>query len=363
MILQNDFHSPWVLYFLILPLIYFVLSFRKNKNGVKGILFSGLENLKELPKSTRQKLFWTMPFLRMLGMSLLIVAAARPREGQTFEEITSDGIDIMLTLDLSGSMQHLDLLNKKELNEVGKYNPEKFFKSGTINKYSRLGQAKKVIEQFVDKRKNDPLGLVVFSGSAMTRCPLTIDYGILKQLLKSVDHKTIAEPGTAVGDALMTSIQRLKGSKAKSKVVVLLTDGANNAGRVHPEKAASVAKALGVKVYTIGIGRHDGKTLWMGQNVFTGETFWQNHVLPPEERVDEQALINIAESTEGKYYRATNVKELESIYAEIDQLEKTKIETYTFTKYHEKFFPYLLWGALLLLVELLLAQTLLRRLP
>ncbi len=361
--LANRFQTPWVLGFLILPLIYFIQVLVLKRNTHRAVRFSGVNDLKGLPITLRQRIFWLLPFLRMLGLSLLIVAAARPRLGQTYEQVTSEGVDIMLTLDISGSMQHLDLLSRSELNQIGRKDPKTFFESGEINKYSRLGQAKKVIDRFIDQRKADPMGLVIFAGRSMTRCPLTVDHGVLKMLLTEVDHQTIPQSGTAVGDALMTSIQRLKESKAKSKVVVLLTDGANNAGRIHPEKAAAVAKAVGIKVYTIGLGRKDGKTLWFGQNPFTGELFWTNQVLPPEEQVDEESLVNIAKVTGGKYYRAVNVEELEKIYEEIDALEKTEIETYTFTKYHEKFFPWLLWGSVLLLIELFLSHTWLRRLP
>ncbi len=219
------------------------------------------------------------------------------------------------------------------------------------------------MSEFIDNRKTDRLGLVVFAGRAMTQCPLTVDYGILQNLLETANHKTIPAQGTAIGDALMTAVQRLQKSKAESKIIVLLTDGASNAGQIHPEKAAAVAKAMGVKVYTVGVGRRDGRTLWLNQNAFTGESYWTEKTLPPEEMVDEKALQSIAKQTGGKYFRANNTKELQDIYSEIDELEKTEVETYTFTKYHELFFSWLLAGALLLLIELLLAYTRLRKIP
>ena len=361
--LGNDFHSAWVLWgLLVLPLVFW-RDYVKHKKAGLALGYSDGELLKKLPISMAQRLRPILIVLRMSALACLIIALARPRMGETFEEITSEGVDILLTLDLSGSMQHLDLLGRKELQKISRKDPERFFKSGEIHKYSRLGAAKKTISEFIEKRQTDRLGLVVFAGRAMTQCPLTVDYGILQNLLEATSHETIPVQGTAIGDALMTSVQRLKESKAESKVVILLTDGANNAGKIHPEKAAAVAQAIGVKVYTIGVGRKDGRTLMPGQNVWTGEVFWDEKTLSPEEMVDEEVLISLAEKTGGEFFRASNKKQLEDIYTEIDELEKTEVETYTFTKYHELFFPWLLAGVLLFFLELILAHTRFRTLP
>lgn len=270
----------------------------------------------------------------------------------------------MLALDVSGTMDFLDMLGSVEQAKLGVMNADKMYRSGEYKQYSRMGYAKKVMETFINKRTDDRMGLTVFASSAFTQCPLTTDHGVLIDILRAVNDSTLGEGrGTAIGDGLMDALVRLRDTKAKSKVVVLLTDGANNSGSIQPQMAAEVAKALGVKVYTIGVGKKSGSFLWFQQNPFTGELGWGEVEIPPDGGVDEPLLRNIADMTGGAFYTAKNPKELEQIYDNIDKLEKTEIQSWSYARYTEEFYPLLLIGALFLLVELLLMNTRFVRVP
>jgi Ca-activated chloride channel homolog len=372
------FHTPEILWaFLILPLLaalYFYREFHKKSRKKAAIQFSNLELIKGLPKSTKLKLRHSLFLLRLISLAFLIIALARPQYGESFEKVSTHGVDIVLAIDVSGSMQAMDLISKRELSKVTNTDVERFYKKGMDLHYSRLGVAKRVVSDFIDKRKSDRIGLVVFAGESQTQCPITLDYNVLHQIIKPLKYPrrnskggvipgTVNQDGTAMGDALMTSINRLKKNPtaAKSRVIILLTDGRNNAG-FNPEKAAQVAQSLGIKVYTIGIGKARG-TYPVPTQSFFGGLSWGEQEIDKNSSVDGMTLEKIARLTEGQFYRATNQKELAQIYDQIDALEKTKIESNTITKYHEQFFIWLLLGVAFFFFELLIRYTYLRKLP
>ncbi len=271
--------------------------------------------------------------LRVLAVALLTVALARPQSGNERRDVETEGIDIMLALDVSGSMKAED------------FKPE-----------NRLRVAKDEIDKFIDKRTNDRIGLVVFSRSSFTQCPLTLDYGVLKGFLAQVDFGMI-EDGTAIGLALANSVNRLMNSEAKSKVIILLTDGVNNVWEIDPLTAANIARTMGIKIYTIGIGK-PGNAMYPVDDPIFGKRY----VYLPNE-IDEESLGKIAETTGGKYFRARTEDELDRIYSEIDQLEKTKVKVHEYIQYKELFFGWMMAGFALLVAEMVLSQTYFRKIP
>jgi Ca-activated chloride channel family protein len=271
--------------------------------------------------------------LRLLVLALVIVALARPQTGRSKHTTYSEGIDIMLVLDTSGSMQAQD------------FEPR-----------NRLHVAKEVLKEFIAKRPQDRVGLVVFSADAMTQCPLTLDHTLLAKLVDGVDFGML-DDGTAIGVGLATACNRLRASKAKSKVVVLLTDGQNNAGMVDPATAARVAASMGVKVYTIGVGTRGRAPIPIDDPVFG------RRLISVEVDIDEVTMRKIAELTGGRYFRATDTEELVAIYHQIDQMEKTKVESETFVEYTDRFVWLVLPALGLLILELGLAETVLRETP
>ncbi len=271
--------------------------------------------------------------LRLLVLALVIVALARPQTGRSRHTEYAEGIDIMLVLDTSGSMQAQDFEPK-----------------------NRLHVAKEVVKEFIGKRKQDRIGLVVFAADAITQCPLTLDYGLLDKLVDSVDFGML-DDGTAIGVALATACNRLRTSEAKSRIVILLTDGQNNAGMVDPTTAARVAAALGIKVYTVGVGTRGRAPIPIDDPVFG------RRLVSVDVDIDETTLRKIAELTDGKYFRATDREELYEIYDRIDKLEKTKVESETYVEYTDRF-PWFVIPALgLFLLEFGLEQTVLRETP
>lgn len=358
------FRNPeaFILLLLIPVLVYLhIRSLNKQKITIK---FPALNLARKAQSGWMLKVRRWLPILRWLAFAFFIVALARPQSRQHLEESNTEGVDIMLVMDVSGTMDFLDMLGPVEQAKLGVMNADQMYRSGEYKQYSRMGVAKRVIEDFIGKRPDDRMGLTVFASSAYTQCPLTTDHGVLVDILRGVNDSTLSDGrGTAIGDGLMDAIVRLRDSKAKSKVIVLLTDGANNSGNIHPLRAADVARAMGVKVYTIGLGKQSGSFLWFRQNPFTGELNWDEVEIPPDGGADVKLLKTMAEGTKGKFYLARNPKELENIYAEIDQLEKTEIESFTFTKYSEEFYPLLLIGAFLFLLELVLLNTRFTRVP
>jgi Ca-activated chloride channel family protein len=271
--------------------------------------------------------------MKTIAIGLLIVVLARPQSKTSWKNITTEGIDIVLTMDISGSMLSKD------------FQP------------NRIEAAKRVALEFIDARQNDRIGLVVFSGESFTQCPLTTDHAIIKNLMGDIKTGMIAD-GTAIGVGLATAVSRIKDSKAKSKVIILLTDGVNNMGAVAPETAAEIAKAFGVRVYTIGVGTI-GKALAPVAMYPNGQYIYD--YVPVD--LDEKMLSNIAEITGGKYFRATGNDKLVAIYKEIDRMEKTIVEERKHTRRTEEFFPYALAAGILLLLDFTLNNTILRSLP
>lgn len=360
------FQNPeafWLLVFVPVLIALYVYRQHKRKSTIK---FPALSIARRAVPSRRVRLRHIVPALRLAALCCFVVALARPQNAMEVEYTNTDGVDIMLALDVSGSMGTLDMLTRAEQAKLGVMNAERILNSGEYWKYSRMGYAQGVIADFIQKRHSDRIGLSAFGSRAVTQCPLTLDYGSLLEILKVTDElakDSIIAGRTAIGDGLMNALARLQKSEAKSKVVVLLTDGRDNASVISPVRAADVAQSLGVKVYTVGVGKRRGKILAFQQNPWTGEISWGERDITPEEEVDESTLKEVAAKTGGKFYRAENKEQLEEIYSEIDQLEKTEIETVAYARYAEKFYPWLLAGALLILLELLLANTRFVRIP
>ena len=323
---------PWFLLFLI-PLIFIFL--RGGRSGGR-IRFSSVATIKLLIKRHRFHPRQMLLLLRFLALALLIVALSRPQAGKKFTEVKSEGVDIILLLDTSGSMKALDFVEEGE-------------------RVDRLTVVKKVVSEFVKKRAADRMGLVVFGEDAYTQCPLTLDHGILIDFLEKTEIG-MAGDATSIGDALAIGVKRMKDLKAKSKILILLTDGRNTAGEIHPLKAAELAKAFDLKVYTIGVGTN-------GKAPFLVDTIFGKRYVYQDVDIDEDTLKKIAEATGGLYYRATDTESLKKIYNEIDSLEKTEIRSKEYTEYNEMFHSFLIWGIFLLLIEIFLSQTRLRKIP
>jgi Ca-activated chloride channel family protein len=274
----------------------------------------------------------------VLAVLLLMLGMARPQTGRTHNKVRTEGIDIVLVVDTSGSMQALDL------------------DRGPIERRrNRLQVVEEVVERFVKKRDNDQIGLVVFGTEAFTQCPLTLDHGIIASFLERIEIGMAGEQ-TAIGSALGTAVKRLKESQAKSKVVVLLTDGRSNAGSLSPRKAAEVAETFGVKVYTIGAGTR-------GQAPLIVDSFFGKQVVYQDVEIDEKTLTEIAERTGGAYFRAEDATALQAIYDQIDEMEKTEITMHSYMEYNEQFRWFVYPALGLLLAEVLLLGTRFRKLP
>lgn len=320
-----------------IPMIWVYI--RRERRYRPTVRFSGLAMVKQLRSSAAVRARHLLFVLRLAGIALLAFALARPQRGHTEEETTTHGVDIMLVLDVSTSMKALDFKPK-----------------------NRLFVATETLKEFIGKRTHDRIGLVVFAGRSYTKCPLTLDYDVLMQLIDDIRFGEL-DDGTAIGTAIATAANRLKESTAKSKIMILSTDGANNAGTISPEVAAQAAGKLGIKIHTIGVGKR-GRVPYPFEYVhpFTGERVTKVEMVDNVE-VDEQSLTDVAAATGGKYFRAHNSEELAEIYGLIDQMEKTEIRTKSYTTYSEHFFAWLLAGFVVLLVELILANTRFRRIP
>ncbi len=315
---------------VIIVAIYF--HFFKKKVRPSSIRYSDLSWYKLVKKPAFNKRNIVV-ILRLLALAILILALARPQSGSTSRDVESEGIDIMLALDISGSMQAED-----------------------FKPHNRLYAAKEVIREFIRERSSDRVGLVVFAKESVTQSPLTNDYSVLETFLNQVEIGQI-EDGTAIGLGLATSVNRLRYTPGKSKIIILLTDGNNNAGQIEPLTAAELASILGIKIYTIGAGR-PGESYFNAQDPATGRS-----VLYRLPELDEKILREIARQTGGEYFRAKDEEALASIYKQIDEMEKSKIKVKEYTQYAE-LFPYFLWAGLgLILIETILNQTILRKLP
>jgi len=326
-----EFANPkllWLLLLVPLAIIWYILRHKKQEASVT---FSDLKGMVKLPRTWKAWFRHLLFGLKMAALALLIVALARPQSSSTNSTSNIEGIDIVMAMDVSGSMLACDL------------------------KPDRLTAAKEVASNFVKDRPGDRMGLVIFSGETFTQVPLTTDHGVMLNMLAEMKNGLI-EDGTAIGDGLATAISRLKDSEAISKVIILLTDGMNNAGSVDPYTAAEIAKLYGIRVYTIGVGTY-GMAPYPAKTPF-GTTVMQQIKV----EIDEKLLTTIANSTGGKYFRANNNKKLDEIYQEIDKLERSKIEVTEFRRLHEEFYPLVAWALALLLLEFLLRKTIFRTL-
>jgi Ca-activated chloride channel family protein len=322
-------------YFLFLLVIIPLIGwwyFQKQKGRGATLRFSHLSVIKNVHSISAVRARHILFIMRFLVLSLLILAFARPQSGIKGEEVITEGIDIVLVMDVSSSMLAEDI------------------------KPNRVEATKQVAAEFIKGRKNDRIGMVVFSGQSFTQCPLTIDYGILLNFLDQIKVGMI-EDGTALGMGLATGVNRLRNSEAKSKVIVLLTDGRNNRGEIDPITAAQTAQAFDIKVYTIGAGTR-GSALYPVNDPFFGKRY-----VPMQVDVDEETLQKIASLTQGEYYRATDRQSLEKIYQEIDTMEKTEIKVKEYTRYSELFFYFLGAALFLLMGEVVLANTRFRKIP
>ena len=330
-----SFAHPWVLWFLLLlPLLALL---RGRWGGTPGILFSSTSLVLAVGKKRRSKAGAMLASLVLAAMALLIIALARPQFGRTLEHVTASGVDIMLALDVSGSMIAEDYT-------IGS------------SRANRIDVVKKVTQQFIEARPNDRIGIIAFAGRPYLVSPLTLDHD---WLIRNLDRVKIGlvEDGTAIGSGLASAVARLKDRDSKTKIIVLLTDGANNAGKVQPLTAAEAGRALGIKIYSIGAGSNGPVPVPM-KDPF-GRTVYQKVVFD----FDEKLLEQIAKIGEGKYFRAADTRSMDATFREIDRLEKTKIEVEKTAEYRD-LFPWLLFPALLLLAaEAVLSRTLWSRLP
>lgn len=322
------FAHPWVLTLLLILPIYFWWHRKSTSTQNPTFRLSSTKGLNSTQKPWRVKLLSFMLPLRLICLAAIIVVMARPQSSNVNELMDSDGIDIVLSLDVSGSMLAEDL------------------------KPNRIEASKEVAAQFIKERPTDRIGLVVFSGESFTQCPITIDHNVLLEQLKTIKSGMLLD-GTAIGMGLATAVDRLRNSKAKSKIIILLTDGVNNTGLIDPATALEIAKAFKIRVYCIGAGTR-------GEAPYPVQTPMgiQKQMVPVE--IDEALLKNIAQQTGGKYFRATNNNSLRAIYKEINAMEKSKIEIQSFKHYTELFLPFGILALIALLLELLLRNTVLK---
>lgn len=321
-----EFASPNFLFgLIIIPLLIIWYIFSCNKQQA-FLRFSDTSFFDKLPRSWKSYLRHIVFALNIAALSLFIIALARPQSSSKNTKVNVEGIDIVLAMDISSSMLAADL------------------------KPDRLEAAKAVASDFVNGRPGDRMGLVVFSGETFTQVPLTTDHGMMLNMLKDMKCGML-EDGTAIGDGLASAVSRLKDSEAISKVVILLTDGDNNAGSIDPVMAAEMAKLFGIRVYTIGAGTR-GTAPYPVQTPFGGIQYQQVPVT-----INDELLQQIANDTGGKYFRAESKEKLQQIYDEIDKMERSKIKVNEFKRLHEEFYPFVIWGIALLVLSFLLKNT------
>jgi Ca-activated chloride channel family protein len=324
-------------YLLLLLLLLPLLALLRGRPGAPpAFVYSSVQLVAGLGQTTRSRTGQLLAAMRLLGLALFIVALAQPRFSRSETKITASGVDIVVTMDLSGSMESEDFQLRGQ-------------------RVNRLTMAKAVLRKFVEARPNDRIGLVAFAGKAYIACPLTLDHDFLDQNLERLKLHMI-EDGTAIGSGLTAALNRLSELPSKSKIVILMTDGQNNAGKIQPLTAAEAAQALAVKVYTIGVGTR-------GQAPIPVMVFGQKRYQMVPVDIDETTLEKIASMTGGKYYRADNAERFAQIYAEIDKLERTEADVKKFTHHRELFQFVIVAGLFVLALEQLLKHTVWRRLP
>ncbi|MCQ2251458.1 MAG: VWA domain-containing protein [Bacteroidales bacterium] len=320
----------WLLPILLVGLG--VWYFFKLRNFNPTLKVGNLSDFGPRRITPRLILSWLPPVLNFLIIALMVIAIARPQTTSTDEKVEKEGIDVILAMDISGSMEACDF------------------------KPNRLEASKQVASEFIQARENDRMGIVLFSGESFTQCPLTTDRATLVNLMQQIKNGII-DDGTAIGLGLANSVARLKDSDAKSKVVILLTDGMNNCGQIEPITAAEIAATYGIRVYTIGVGTN-------GTAPFPVTDMWGRKTYQDMEvDIDESTLRKISAITDGKYFRATNNQALKEVYQQIDKLEKTKMESMTISHANDLFHPFLVWAMILMMANILIRLTVGRVLP
>ncbi len=331
------FESPIFLsLFILLPLLALFLWWQHKRAASPALHFTAIEGARQMPRTLSVKLLPLLKVIRFIVIALLIFALARPQLLQSQERRYAEGVNIFLALDVSESMRAED-----------------------FNDVNRLQTAKSVIRDFLNFRESDRIGLVVFSGESYTLCPLTLDYTIIAELLDGVEVELGGQlrAGTAIGDAIATTSHRLRTSDTKSKIVILLTDGENNLGTIEPDTAAALAQSLGIRVYTIGMGKEGGTRIPHEDTTF-GKRYTDVVTY-----LDEETLQTIANTTGGRYFRAKDQQSLKHVYTEIDKLEKTKFKVVHYTGRQEMVVYFLMPAALLFALEIFLSNTVLRKIP
>lgn len=326
------FAWPWVLWGLLLLPAFAWWYWKGRTRNTASFIISSTSNLEKLSRGWKTRMVHVPFILRLLAIACIIMALARPQTRFSEEQVSGEGVDIVLCIDVSGSMLAQD------------FTP------------NRLEAAKEVAANFVDSRKTDRIGVVIFSGESFTLCPLTTDKAVLKAQIYNI-QSGLLEDGTAIGSGLATGADRLRSSTSKSKVVILLTDGENNGGQIPPVTAKEIAKKLGIRVYTIGVGTEGFAPIPVQAN--DGTIVMQREKV----NIDEKLLTQIADETGGKYFRAKDNEGLGKIYAEIDQLEKSRIEVTSLQRATERFLPLVLAAIGFIFLEWLLRLTLLKKFP
>ena len=328
-----EFAYPYILWLLVLVPLLIAYYVWLSMQGGASIIISSTDSLRTAPRTLRYYLRHLPMVLRMAVLSLIIVASARPQSVETEVKTTTEGVDIVMAVDISTSMLARD------------FTPD------------RLTAAKEVATQFVANRTGDRIGLVVFAGEAFTQSPLTTDQASVQTLLARL-RSGVVDDGTAIGNGLATAVNRLRESDSKSKIIILLTDGVNNSGHITPVTVADIANEMDIKVYTIGVGRN-GKAPYP----ILDEQGRVVDVVEVEVEIDEEILKTIADKTGGKYFRATDKESLEKVYEEINSMEKSKVEVFEYMHVHEEFLIYVLWAVALLLLEFVVKYLILKRIP
>ena len=328
-----EFKNPLFFLLLLVLVPYIVWYVLRFKQSLPSLKVPDTTKYMKVPKTFRLYLMHLPFLLRIVLISLVVCILARPQSRHSWSDTDVEGIDIMLAVDVSTSMLAQDF------------------------KPNRVEALKEIAQRFIEKRPNDNMGLTMFAGEAYTQCPLTADHAVLMNLYNSVDcnmaARGIIDDGTAIGDGIMNAILRLKESQAKSKVIILLTDGVNNSGNISPQTAAEIAKKYGIRIYTIGIGRNGMAPYPLP----TGGTA----MLPVE--IDEQTMTKISKETGGQYFRAQKNAELDAIYQDIDKMERTKFSVKQFSRRGELYMPFAIAAMIVLLLEILLRTVVLKRLP
>lgn len=325
------FANPELLFLLVLLVPVLVWYILKNRSSEATIQISNINGFKLVNPSFKYYMRHVLFSFRVIAIALLVMALARPQSTKNWKDVTTEGIDIVLALDISSSMLAKD------------FNP------------NRLEASKSIAKEFIKDRPNDRIGLVVFSGESFTQCPLTTDHSVLINLFEEIESGMVKD-GTAIGMGLATAVNRLKDSDTESKVVILLTDGVNNMGSIAPATAAEIATTFDIRVYTIGVGSQ-------GKAPYPINTPYGVRYKDMEVEIDEEVLQQIATGTKGEYFRATNNQKLKSIYQQIDEMEKSKIEVKKYSEKSEEYLGFALIAGVLLLLEVLAKSTIMRGIP